>query len=104
MREHRLPVPDTVCDRLIAVALAFLNLGWVYIESCRWPLGMLCSLPHSACMNKLYFTKKASACSCLKNCNVIDCALNISDCLKQMFVHEFVQHTEALLELTCFTS
>lgn len=41
MREHRLPVPDTVCSRVIAMALAFLNLDWVYIESCQWPLGML---------------------------------------------------------------
>lgn len=41
MRAHRLPLPDTACDRIIAVALAFLNLDWVYIESCQWPLGVL---------------------------------------------------------------
>lgn len=41
MRAHRLPLPDTACDCIIAVALAFLNLDWVYIESCQWPLGVL---------------------------------------------------------------
>lgn len=90
MRAHRLPLPDTVGDRVIAMALAFLNLDWVTLNHASGLLACSCSLTHSACMNELYFTKKASACSCLKNCNVIDCALNISDCLKQMFVHEFV--------------
>lgn len=41
MREHRLPLPDTVRDHVIAEALAFLNWDWVYIESCQWPLGIL---------------------------------------------------------------
>lgn len=40
-REHRLPLPDTVHDRVIVEALAFLNWDWIYIESCQWPLGML---------------------------------------------------------------
>lgn len=87
MRDHGTSHPNTVCDLVIAVSLAVWTLDWAYVESCLWPLGIpLFSYTHSTCMNKLYFTKKASACSWLKIYNVIDCALNNTDCLKQMFV------------------
>lgn len=91
MRDHGPPIPNIVCDPVIAESLAFLKSDWVYVESCQWPLGIpLFSYTHSTCMNKLYFTKKASACSWLKISHVIDCALNSTDCLKQMFVHELL--------------